>query len=51
MWIEILSVTGYQVLILLLLILFGDQMFSLPYQLDTPYYVTEEMVLSGEYAL
>ncbi len=44
MWIEILSLAGFQILILLLLILLGDQMFCLPYQLDTPDYVTWEMV-------
>jgi len=44
MWVEILTVSGFQILILLLLILFGDQMFSLSYTLDTPDYVTKEMV-------
>ena len=47
MWVEILTVSGFQILILLLLILFGDQMFSLSYTLDTPDYVTKEMVQSG----
>lgn len=46
MWIEIFCLSGYQIMVLMAIVCFGDKMFGLHYSNETPFYVTEEMLVN-----